>query len=125
MDNNFQNLSPETDSSVVDLRRFIPGLLNKAWQIGLVTFLCGIIAFIGSVLLLTPEYQASALFYVNNSSVSFGDATLSISNGDLTTSKTLVNSYIVILKSRATLLDVLDYHWFYRPETECRTSHQS
>lgn len=109
MDNNFQNHSPETDSSVVDLRRFIPGLLNKAWQIGLVTFLCGIIAFIGSVLLLTPEYQASALFYVNNSSVSFGDATLSISNGDLTTSKTLVNSYIVILKSRATLLDVLDY----------------
>lgn len=109
MDNNIQNVIQDSDTSVIDIRRFIPTLLNKAWQIGLVTFLCGIIAFVGSVMLLTPEYQASALFYVNNSSVSFGDATLSISNGDLTTSKTLVNSYIVILKSRATLLDVIDY----------------
>ena len=109
MDNDMQNFVQESDTAVVDIRRFIPTLLNKAWQIVLVTFLCGIIAFVGSVMLLTPEYQASALFYVNNSSVSFGDASLSISSGDLTTSKTLVNSYIVILKSRATLLDVIDY----------------
>ena len=109
MDNNVQNFVTDSDGAVVDIRRFIPTLLNKAWQICLVTFLCGIIAFVGSVMLLTPEYQASALFYVNNSSVSFGDAALSISSGDLTTSKTLVNSYIVILKSRATLLDVIDY----------------
>lgn len=109
MDNNMQTMNHEPETGVVDIRRFIPTLLNKAWQIGLVTFLCGIIAFVGSIMLLTPQYQASALFYVNNSSVSFGDATLSISNGDLTTSQTLVNSYIVILKSRATLLDVLDY----------------
>lgn len=109
MENNSRNMSREMETSVIDLRKFIPSLLNKAWQICLVTFLCGIIAFVGSVMLLTPEYQASALFYVNNSSVSFGDASLSISNGDLTTSKTLVNSYIVILKSRATLMDVIDY----------------
>ena len=109
MDNNMQNIPQDSDTGVVDLRRFIPGLLNKAWQIGLVTFLCGIISFVGSVMLLTPEYKASALFYVNNSSVSFGDTTLSISNGDLTTSQSLVSSYIVILKSRATLLDVIDY----------------
>lgn len=109
MDNNTQKNRQETDKSIIDIRRLIQCVMNKAWQIGLVTFLCGVIAFVGSVMLLTPEYQASALFYVNNSSVSFGDASVSISNGDITTSKNLVNSYIVILKSRATLLDVIDY----------------
>ena len=109
MENNMQNNSHNSDSGEVDIRRIIQPLLNKAWQIGLVTILCGIIAFVGSLMLLTPKYQASALFYVNNSSVSFGEATVSISNGDITTSKNLVNSYIVILKSRATLLDVIDY----------------
>lgn len=109
MDNNTQNTAQETDDFLLDIRRLIQCLLNKAWQIGLVTFICGVIAFVGSVMLITPKYQASALFYVNNSSVSFGDASLSISNGDITTSKNLVNSYIVILRSRATLLDVIDY----------------
>ena len=109
MDNNTQNTVQEADGFLVDIRRLIQCLLNKAWQIGLVTFICGVIAFVGSVMLITPQYQASALFYVNNSSVSFGDASLSISNGDITTSKNLVNSYIVILKSRATLLHVIDY----------------
>ena len=109
MDNETRNAVQETDGYLVDMGRLIQCLLNKAWQIGLVTFICGVIAFVGSVMLLTPQYQASALFYVNNSSLSFGDASLSISNGDIVTSKNLVNSYIVILKSRATLLDVIDY----------------
>lgn len=109
MDTNMQNTHHDSDKSLIDIRRLIQCVLNKAWQIGLVTFLCGVIAFAGSVLLITPEYQASALFYVNNSSVSIGDAALSISSGDITTSKNLVNSYSVILKSRATLLDVIDY----------------
>ena len=109
MDKNIQKANHDTDRSLIDLTRLIQCLLNKAWQIGLVTFLCGVIAFVGSVMLLTPQYQASALFYVNNSSFSISDASLSISSGDITTSKNLVNSYIVILKSRATLLDVIDY----------------
>ena len=109
MDNNAQNNIQVTDAGVIDIRKYISTLLNKAWQIGLATILCGIIGFVGSVMLLTPEYQASALFYVNNSSISFSDASLSITSGDLSTSKTLVNSYIVILKSRATLMDVIDY----------------
>lgn len=109
MDNNTQNSVQEATSFEIDIRRLIQCLINKAWQIGFVTFICGVIAFVGSVMLITPQYQSSALFYVNNSSISFSDASLSISNGDITTSKNLVNSYIVILKSRATLLDVIDY----------------
>lgn len=108
MENNKQNSTQVTDTIELDLKRLIQPLLNKAWQIGLVTILCGIFAFVGSIMLLTPKYQASALFYVNNS-VSFGDSTLGISNGDILSSKSLVESYIVILKSRATLMDVIDY----------------
>ena len=108
MENNKQNSAQVTDTIELDLKRLVQPLLNKAWQIGLVTILCGIFAFVGSIMLLTPKYQASALFYVNNS-VSFGDSTLGISNGDILSSKSLVESYIVILKSRATLMDVIDY----------------
>ena len=104
---NKQN-NTQAEAIELDLRRLIQPLLNKAWQIGLVTILCGIFAYVASVMLLTPKYQASALFYVNNS-VSLGDSSLSISNGDIVTSKSLVDSYIVILKSRATLTDVIDY----------------
>jgi len=49
------------------------------------------------------------MFYVNNSSLSVGDTSLSISSGDLVTSRNLVKSYIVILNSRETLNDVIDY----------------
>jgi capsular exopolysaccharide synthesis family protein len=38
-----------------------------------------------------------------------GDASLSISSGDLSTSRNLVDSYIVILNTRETLNDVIDY----------------
>ena len=108
MENNKQNNSQGAEVAELDLRRLVQPLLNKAWQIGLVTILCGIFAYVASVMLLTPKYEASALFYVNNS-VSLGDASVSISNGDIVTSKSLVDSYIVILKSRATLMDVIDY----------------
>ena len=109
MDNYIQKVNNENEFIDFDLRRFAMALLNKAWQIGLVTILCGIIAFAGSVMLLTPKYQASALLYVNNSSASMGDTSTSISSGDLSTSKNLVKSYIVILQSNITLQDVIDY----------------
>jgi len=52
------------------------------------------------------QYQASALLYVNNSSVSLGSTSISLS--DLSASQTLVDSYITILKSRLTLDDVIE-----------------
>ena len=57
MDNNVQNGIQVTDAGVLDIRKYISTLLNKAWQICLTTILCGIIGFAGSVMLLTPEYQ--------------------------------------------------------------------
>ena len=93
----------------IDLSRLLGALMNKAWLIGIVAVVCAILAFVGTVLLITPMYQSSAMFYVNNSSFSLGEASLSISSADISASRGLVKSYIVILNTRETLNDVIDY----------------
>lgn len=99
----------QNDEIEIDLQRLIGALLNKAWLIGLVAVVCAVVTFLGTFFFITPEYQSAAMFYVNNSSVSLGDASLSISSADISASKSLVNSYIVILKTRESLNDVIDY----------------
>jgi hypothetical protein len=49
------------------------------------------------------------MFYVNNNNRTYGETSTSISSGDLTTSRNLVDSYIVILNTRETLVDVINY----------------
>lgn len=97
------------DEIEIDLQRLIGVLLSKAWLIGLVAVVCAVVTFLGTFFFITPEYQSAAMFYVNNSSVSLGDASLSISSADISASKSLVNSYIVILNTRESLNDVIDY----------------
>ena len=46
---------------------------------------------------------------MNNSSISVGGTSVSISSGDLVTSRSLVDSYIVILNTKESLNDVIDY----------------
>ena len=99
-----KNREPE-----VDLLRLLHTLLDKSWLIALVAILCAALTLLGTWLLITPQYEASAVFYVNNSALSIGDASLSIESGDISASKSLVNTYIVILKDRVTLVDILDY----------------
>lgn len=91
----------------VDFRRLALAVWAKKWIILLVTFLSALVSFFGTLFLITPEYEAAAMFYVNNSTISVGDAALSISSGDISASKSLVDSYIVILHTRETLEEVL------------------
>ncbi len=93
----------------IDLGRVFYAVLDKAWLIAIVAVLCAVLTFMGTFFFITPQYQSAAMFYVNNSNLSLGDASLSISSGDLLTSRNLVDSYIVILNTRETLVDVLDY----------------
>ena len=86
----------------VDLRQMMSGLMRKSWLIILVSILCAVITFAGTYYLVAPKYQASALFYVNNST----SVTDIIQNGDLAVRKNLVDTYLVILKSRTTLTEV-------------------
>jgi len=97
------------DTLEIDFTKLLGALWQKVWAIMLTAVLGAVVAFGITFFLITPQYKASAMFYVNNSSLSVGDASFSISSGDLSTSRNLVDSYIVILTTRETLLDVVDY----------------
>ena len=63
----------------------------------------------GTLFFVTPQYKSSAMFYVNNSDIDIGSTTLSLTASDISASRGLVDLYIVILNTRETLLDVIDY----------------
>ena len=93
----------------LDIGRALRAVLDRAWLVVLVAVLCGAIAVAITYFLITPQYQASAKFYVNNNSRMPGDNASSMSSGDLSTSRNLVDSYLVILNTKETMLDVIDY----------------
>lgn len=93
----------------VNLKRLVDTVLRKAWLVILAAILGAVLSFGGTCFLVTPLYESTAMFYVNNNSISVGEASLSISSADITASKSLVDTYIVILNTRETLTDVMDY----------------
>lgn len=90
----------------IDLLHLAKALWHRAWVIILSMVLCGSAAFFCTCFLVTPLYKSSALMYVNNSSRAV-DST-SVSQADLSASQTLVETYIVILKTRLTLNEVIE-----------------
>ena len=97
------------DGLEVDLKRVFDALLQRAWVIALISVISAILLLTFTLFFITPQYQSKAMFYVNNNSISVGNTSLSISSGDMVASRNLVDSYIVILKSRETLTSVIDY----------------
>ena len=92
----------------IDLLHIFKSLVNKLWVIILVSVLSGVIGFVTSAFLIAPKYSASIMLYVNNSSVSLGNASFSISSSEITAAQDLVKTYIVILDNRTTLEKVID-----------------
>ncbi len=105
--NNKQNTGK--DVVEIDLGRVWKAIWKRIWFVGIVSVLCATITAISTFFLITPKYESSAMFYVNNNSLSVGDASFSITQGDISAAKSLVDTYIVILTSRACLNDVIDY----------------
>ena len=91
----------------IDLLRILQIFWKKAWFIVLMALLCGVLGFCYSTFCMTPKYQSKALVYVNNQTLSFGSSSVSISSQDITASQSLVDTYIVILKTRKTLNEVI------------------
>lgn len=92
----------------IDLLQLIHALWRKAWIIALAAVLAGVAARIWTISFVTPTYRASVLMYVNSSDISVGGAKVSISQGELSAAKSLVDTYTVILKTRITLNDVIE-----------------
>ena len=91
----------------IDLLQLFRALWRNALVIILVAIIFGGIAFGGTFMFISPKYEASAMMYVNNSSVTLGNTSVSITSGELSAAQTLVSTYIVILKSRTTLDEVI------------------
>ena len=106
MDERMTNNNEEIE---IDLSRLFGALVKKAWLIGAVALVCAVLTLLSTVLFVAPKYESSTMFYVNNSSLSLGDVDFSISSSDISASKSLVKTYIVILTARETLNDVIDY----------------
>lgn len=91
----------------IDLLALARALWRRAWAVILAMLIGGAAMFSYASFLITPLYQAKALMYVNNSSLSVGNTKLSISQAELSAAQSLVDTYIVILNSRTTLNDVI------------------
>lgn len=92
----------------IDLLRLIRALWKRAVAIVLVTLLFAVIVLGCTAAFIKPKYKATALMYVNSNSLSLGSAKVSISQSELTAAKTLVDTYIVIMKTRTTLEEVIE-----------------
>lgn len=106
----------EQDEIELDVGKLAHALWDRALIIVLVAVLCAAAAFSLTVSFIAPKYSASALLYVNSSNLSLANTKVSISTQDLTAAKSLVETYIVILKTRTTLEEVaevsgLDYSY--------------
>ena len=93
----------------IGFNRIFAALWHRMWLIILIAILCAALTFALVFYLVAPQYEASAMFYVNNSDISVGDTQLNLTAGDITAAKDLVDSYIVILNTRTSLNEVIAY----------------
>lgn len=93
--------------NTINLLELADYIWKRFFAIAFFTLLGGAVAFAYTIFFVTPLYSSSVMIYVNNSSVSLGDTSVSISGGDLSTSRSLVDTYIVILESRETLEEII------------------
>lgn len=93
------------DEMEIDLLELMGALWKKIWAIILATVMFAAAALAGTVFFVAPKYEAQALMYVN-STMSVGSK-LSISMAELNAAQSLIDTYSVILKTRATLNDVI------------------
>ena len=101
-------MEKQADYIEIDLLRMLSAIWRRIWIVLIAAILCASIAFSYAYFLVTPLYESSALMYVNNSSFSLGSTSFSISSSDLTAAKSLVDTYMVILKTRTTLNEVIN-----------------
>ncbi len=102
----------------IDLLQLLKALWRRAWILIFSMVLGGSLTLGGTLLFVTPTYKASVLMYVNSTDISVGGAKVSISQGELSAAKSLIETYAVILNARTTLNEVIEQAGVnYRYET--------
>lgn len=100
------NNQVQSDNTELDLLKLLRALWKRIWLVVISMALVGALCFSYAVLLVTPLYKSTAMMYVNNSSISLGAASFTIS--ELNAAKSLMDVYVIILKSRTTLEEVIE-----------------
>lgn len=93
----------------INIKRLFMALVRKLWLPVVTAVLFAALTLAVTHFLITPKYKASAMFYVNNGSVAMNETNVRISSGDINASKSLVETYIVILNARETLTAVIEH----------------
>lgn len=91
----------------IDLGRVITAIFKRIKIIAAVTALSGILTFIVTGCFIPPKYESKVMFYVNNRNMVANDLQ-NISTGDISASRSLVSTYIVMLNTRTTLMEVVN-----------------
>ena len=103
-----ENVKEKESRKELGVRQLMMALLRRSWIIMLAGILFAVGTFLVTYYLITPEYQSSSMFYVNNSSIDLSNVGVGLSSGDISAAQELVESYIIILESRESLEMVRD-----------------
>lgn len=90
----------------IDVLHIAKTLWRRAWVVIVCACMVAAMGFALAKFVIAPTYSSKVLLYVNNSSISLGN--FSISASEQTAAQNLVRTYGVILNSRSTLNLVLD-----------------
>lgn len=101
-------MEKDQDVIEIDLLAIARAIWRKIWLVIAMVIIGTVIMFSYAKFLIVPLYESRAMMYVNNSSLSLGNTSFSISSGELSAAQSLVETYIVILKSRLTLNAVIE-----------------
>ena len=80
-------------------------LLKRYWYLLFVSaVVCAVIGYFGTKFLMVPQYEASVNMIVNTRT----DNTTTVSNDNINSAKSLVDTYAIIVKGNTVLNDVID-----------------
>lgn len=105
MNNNNTN---KKDYYTIDVWHLLKTLWQRAWVIVLSGLIAAGMGFSIATFVITPTYSSSIMLYVNNSSISLGNTSFSISSSQITAAQSLVKTYSEILNNRTTLERIID-----------------
>ncbi len=87
------------------LEKVLRVVLGKLWLIAIISVAVAVVMAVVTVYLISPVYSSTAKFYVQNDSSGIND---SLTSQDLSAAKSLVDTYIVMIKTDTVLKEVAE-----------------
>lgn len=105
------SIMTQDDAFELDLPKLLKALWKKAWAIVLVAVIFGGIMFAYGKYTYVPVYTAKATLYtsyISHQDLAFGDSAGNISQSSLSEARSLVNTCVAVLNTRATLEGIIE-----------------